>query len=102
MNANEIMDGLEKEVLKKYGEGHSCQERNVLREAIQLIDENQKALSRCRIRDTATEPPTRKDGDGEDCLLVFCNSIGWILARRKVAINNPEVYVKWTQLPEVE
>lgn len=56
MNANDVMGGLEKEITKMYGEGHSCAERNVLREAIGMID-------RFRIRDTATEPPTRKDAE---------------------------------------
>lgn len=107
MNANEIMDGLEKEVLNRYGEGHSCSERNFLREAIRLIDENQKALSRSRIRDTATEPPTREDANGEGLILALCvdyfddyDSRWNIKPFRYVTKETANVFPKWTQLPK--
>jgi hypothetical protein len=109
MNANEIIDGLENEILKRYGEGHSCSERNVLREAIRLIDENQKALSRSRIRETATEPPTMEDGgrfDGVQEQVLAMNHCGHFVSKFfEIVRRFPDKYPKWTcvpQLPEVE
>ena len=106
MNANEIMDGLEKEVLKRYGEGHSCQERNVLREASRLIDENQKALSRSRIRNTATEPPTEKDAGQFDGMTGMVLARTWrgraIVKDWEIVERDPTMYPQWTCVPEFE
>ena len=106
MNANEIMDGLEIEILKRYGEGHSCQERNVIREAIRLIDENQKALSRSRIRNTAAEPPTEEDGGKDGHSLYVMARDGkhdfWEEIDLAWVANNPDEYPQWTCVPDVE
>jgi len=106
MNANEIMDGLEIEILKRYGEGHSCQERNVLREASRLIDENQKALSRSRIRNTATEPPTKEDGgkDGHSPYVMARENKHdfWEEIELEWVANHPDEYTQWTCVPEFE
>ena len=106
MNANEIMDGLEIEILKRYGEGHSCQERNVIREAIRLIDENQKALSRSRIRNTAAEPPTREDAGQFDGMTGMVLARTWrgraIVKDWEIVERDPTMYPQWTCVPEYE
>lgn len=68
----------------------------------EAVNEIESALSRSRIRDTATEPPTRKDGDNSGFVLAKCKSIDlWNMVYYYEVAVNPDMYIKWTQLPEV-
>lgn len=82
---------------------------NMYDEEVGAYNEIISALSRSRIRDTATEPPTEEDSG------TFDGMTGMILARtwRERAIakdweiveRDPTMYPQWTcvpQLPEVE
>ncbi len=69
----------------------------------EAVNEIEYALSRSRTPDTATEPPTRKDGDECGCVLAKRSDLPygkWGLAHITDVRGNTNLYVQWTQLPE--
>ena len=68
---------------------------------ITILESTLAILNRTRTRDTIKEPPTRKDADNpQEWVMAFrddCYDVThWVNVK-----NMPDIYTKWTQLPEV-
>lgn len=67
---------------------------------VEAIGEIKDILTHTRIRNTATEPPTREDCDFADDILAYSKLYGWMTLDFHDAIAFPLTYTRWTQLPE--
>lgn len=106
MNANELIERLKR---KNYlGELDS---RNKIVWLIRITKQEHEdiisTLSRSRIRETATEPPTEEDANERGFILAWCEDVSnncdsrWSFEPyRYVTAETAKVFPKWTQLPE--
>lgn len=102
MNANELNPISKIHIMRVYA-GMANPEDSLTYEKWE--EELRNLLDRSRIRDTATEPPTRKDGDECGCVLAKRSDLpygAWGVAHRTDVRGNTNLYVQWTQLPEVQ
>lgn len=106
MNANELIDlGNELTRLNSDHLAQKCVDDNDVQN---YIYDSMDILERSRIRETATEPPTREDAQSCEC---GCDS-RWVLAV-KIGVNrfvevpfdsvckSPNYYPFWTQFPQL-
>ena len=114
MDANEIIEYYSKQLdfcksqvfeincagKEQYGE-QLTETLNELNYEIERIESLLSILDRARIRITKDEPPVW-DYTNDNCVvLAHCKAFGWAIIRREVVAAHPDIYTKWTQLPEV-
>jgi len=95
MNANELIQILENGGAWEDDEGniHGLPDGDLERAISEAID----IISRYRIRETATEPPTMRDG----IVLAFFSPLrSWEKVKWDFLIRHSEKFTQWTQLPE--
>lgn len=71
-----------------------------LLEKIQYHNDIIRELSRTRIRETATEPPTREDADKDGFIQAYHEAAGWMVHTIKTVNFHPENYLFWTRMPD--
>ena len=114
MNANELVEYFEEQLdfCKSQMSEINCAGKEYYGEQLsEIVDELTSdidrlgsllsILSHARIRETATEPPTREDADKYNRVLAYDNlSETWLRASPEMIARDPR-FEKWTQLPEV-
>lgn len=100
MNAKELTD-LRNRITGAHN-GINAEDLKLLYDLLPVVD----SLSRSRIRDTATEPPTMEDGGtGNHAPYVMARENKhdfWEEIELEWVANHPDEWTQWTLLPEVE